>query len=269
MWDGAESARALVADDLREGRYGDALGRLYAEAEQRPGDRSVDRAIELVRERMAEAVLAKLGNTDAVPRIARETSDEQLDPDEAYLLSRIDEDRSVEELLRSSTLGRHRTARVLAWLVERGLVRLSTGKTSGRGFEAPSAGPIDHVLVADASATQASLVRTMLRVSLGRAVRFTSAASADELLERVAREKPGLVVLDYRLPGRGDGIATLRLMRSTPALAVVPAVLVVQRVELDYVEAHLPPHVAVLVRPIDRESLEGALRRVAPGAISR
>lgn len=263
-----EGAASLVTDQLRAGRYDEALVRLYEEAERRPSDRTVREAIQMVRERMAEAAIAKLGSLDSVPRATHEPPDEPLGADESYLLSCVDDKRTIEELLRISTLGRHRTARVLAWLVTRGLVNVHA-TTAVRPLEPLRNGPIESVLVADANATQASLVRTMLRVSLGRTIAFQSATNADELIALAGQQRPGLVVLDYRLPGRGDGIVTLRALRAMPGLATLPAVLLVQRIELDYVEAQLPALVAVLARPVNRESLDGALRRVAPGAIAR
>jgi CheY-like chemotaxis protein len=262
------TATALVVDQLRNGRYDEALSRLYEEAERRPGDDTVRQAIAEVRDRMADAALSKLGSHDAAPRQTNLIPANTLGADEQYLLRCIDGRRSIADLMRTSTLGRHRTARVLAWLVDRKLVHVPA-TTSELPTAPKAAGPIETVLVADANATQASLVRTMLRVSLGRTVAFHSATNADELLDLAAQHKPGLIVLDYRLPGRGDGMATLRLLQGSHGLSAIPALLLVQRIELGYVEGQLPPNALALARPVDRDSLQSALRKLAPGAIAR
>jgi CheY-like chemotaxis protein len=129
---------------------------------------------------------------------------------------------------------------------------------------AAAAGPLESVIVADANGTQAALVRTMLRVSLGRGLELHTVDGAALLLEHAGRSVPGLVVLDYRLPGHGDGLETLRALRKLPGLGGLPAILVVARIEVDYVRVRLLPKTELLVRPIDRASLDAALGRIVP-----
>ncbi len=259
---GAWGAFPEVADLVRARRFDEALAELYAHAERSPGDRAVSQAIERVREAMAESALAQLGSDDAVPRTtgARLGSSGELGADERYLVTRIDGVASIAQLVRSSTLGRHRTIRALVWLVRTGLVQVSAPASAAT--PAVRAVALASVLVADGNATQASLTRTMLRVTLGRAVAYHTATAADEALALAARERPGLVVLDFRLPGRGDGIETLRAIRALPELAGVPAALMVQRVEADYARARLPAAAALLIRPIERGSLDATLRQL-------
>ncbi|MBZ0118844.1 MAG: hypothetical protein K8H88_17735, partial [Sandaracinaceae bacterium] len=81
------------------------------------------------------------------------------------------------------------------------------------------------------------------------------------------REGALLVVVDFRLPGAGDALEILRQMRSEPAAASTPAIVVVQRIEQDYVRARLPAQTTLLARPVERGALEAALRSVAPRAL--
>lgn len=258
---GAWVAFPEVADLVRAQRFDEALAELYAHAERAPGDRAVTQAIERVREAMAESALTQLGSDDAVPRTTgvRLASSAELGADERYLISRIDGVATIAQLVRRSTLGRHRTIRALVWLVKSRLVEVRAPVTE---VAAARRAALSSVLVADGNATQASLARTMLRVSLGRAVAYHTATGADEAIQLAARERPGLLVLDFRLPGRGDGIETLRAIRALPDLAGVPAALLVTRLEADYARARLPAAAALLIRPIERGSLDATLRQL-------
>ena len=255
----------VVADLLRRERFDEALAWLYEQADRAPADAAINRAISVVRDKMAEASLARLGS--GLSRVVRGSDAEPqgLGADEAYLLSLVDGERSLDELVRASTLGRRHTARVLGWLVEHGHARIQTSaeSVSPIGTARPQA---TKVIVGDGSATQASLLRTMLRVTLGRAVQLESASTADALY-RLAREGALLVVVDFRLPGAGDALEILRQMRSEPAAASTPAIVVVQRIEQDYVRARLPAQTTLLARPVERGALEAALRSVAPRAL--
>src|SRR5688500_13232478 len=103
--DGAELA-PFAAELMAQGRFDEALARLYEEAERRPTDRGLKLAIEEVRERMADAMLASLGSPNAAPRATGEQRAEGLGPDEDYLMARIDGSRTLGDLVRTSTLGR-------------------------------------------------------------------------------------------------------------------------------------------------------------------
>jgi len=249
-----------IDDLVRARRFDEALALLYARAERAPSDRTVTQAIERIRERMADVALAELGPVDATPRLTRASmsGSAELGADERYLLGRVDGVRTIGQLVQSSTLGRYRTARVLVWLVSRGLVEIPS--EPDRTTIVPSASSLRAVVVADSNGTQASLARTMLRVSLGRGVAFHTATDASTLLELAARERPELLLLDFRLPGRGDGIETLRALRATRGLEATRAIVMVTRIEADYVRARLPSQAALLIRPIERASLEAALQ---------
>jgi CheY-like chemotaxis protein len=253
-----------VAECLREERFDEALAWLNAESLRQPGDRALREAIEIVRAKTTEAALTRLGPSDSAPRVVEGVSDSsELNADERYMLGCVDGARSIDALVRFSTLGRHRTIRVLAWLVRRGLVYVPP--TTGLRPVAPAqAASVETVIVADGNATQASLARTMLRVGLGKGIVFRSAAKAQDLFELVRQHTADLVVIDYRLPGHGDGIETLRALRRHPGVASVPALLLVQRIEAEYASGRLPQHTELLVRPLERELLAAALRRVLP-----
>jgi CheY-like chemotaxis protein len=106
----------------------------------------------------------------------------------------------------------------------------------------------------------------MLRVCVGRSVELQTASDAAQLVTLASRHRPGLLVVDYRLPGRGDGIETLRAVRSTPGIGVVPALVVAQRVEADFVRSRLLVATGVLVRPVERVALSNAIRDLVPRA---
>jgi CheY-like chemotaxis protein len=244
-----------VASLVREGRFDEALAELYAHADRMPDDRAITHAIESVRDVMAETALAELGAQDAAP-VKTGAPSPDLGADERYLAGRIDGNRSIAQLLRESTLGRHRTIRALVSLVKDGAVAIPTARARG---ETARSSAITSVLVAEGNPTHATLTRTMLRVSLGRAVAYHTATSAREAIEIATRERPGLVVLDFRLPGQGDGIETLRSIRALPGSSAVPAAIFVQRVEADFVRSRLPRDAVMLVRPIERATLESML----------
>lgn len=268
MGDAGWSAFPAVAELVRAGRFDEALVRLYAEAERSPSDRNVTEAIERVREQMAESALLQLGSLDAIPRTTgiRAGSSWELGADERYLLGRVDGARTIDQLVRTSTLGRHRTSRVLVWLVSRGLVEIPAAVSAPRA-SASTAGPVERVVVGDGNTTQASLARTMLRVSLGRGVELHTVGDAAALLECLANVRPDLLVLDFRLPGRGDGLETLRAARKLEGLAAVPAIVVATRIEADYVKARMPSQTELLVRPIERGSLDAVLRKIVPSSM--
>lgn len=264
MNSGRGSSATAVSALVRDGQFDEALAELYAAAERDPDDRSVRDAIDDVRARMADAILGELGALDDVPRLTGtpDPTRASLGPDERYLLSRIDGTHTLGDLVRLSTLGRHRTVRVLSWLVKRGLVHVPPS-TSRRPIAAAPL-TIERVLVGDANATSASLVRTMLRVSVGRGVQFESASTGSALVALATTQPPDLLVVDFQLPGHGDGIETVRALRNTAA-AHVPAIILVQKLELDYALARLPPAAHALARPLEREALEAVIDRLVPG----
>jgi CheY-like chemotaxis protein len=255
-----------VRELLERERFEEALAELYGVAEARPGDGSIDAAIAFVRARMAQAAIDRLGSPEGV--ITRSDGDApDLEADQRYVLSRVRGDVTVGELLQASTLGAHRTARVLHELAGRSLIRIRMPSATEVGAQ-PAARALVSVVLADANQTQASLLRTILRVAVGRSVDIQTASDADSLLSLSRRIRPGLVLLDYRLPGRPDGLDTVRSLRSVSGLVRTPALIVTQSVEAEYVRSRLPVACGVLVRPIERVALATAIRELVPLAMT-
>lgn len=189
------------------------------------------------------------------------------DPQERYLIARIDGSRTVGDLVRLSTLGPPQTMRVLHALAERGAIAEASALSPAVRAAPPTAatsGRIETVLVADADRTQASLLRTMLRVSLSGSVVFHTAADSEALTSLAERHRPDLLAIDYRLPGGGDGLALLRALRARQGAALTPSLIVGQKIEADFIRARLLPQTSLVVRPIDRATLTSAIREVVP-----
>ena len=72
----------------------------------------------------------------------------------------------------------------------------------------------------------------MTRVLEGASYRVIVAASGEEALAKVAADRPELLVLDIGLPGM-DGIEVCSRLRSDPANATLPIIMLTARVQLD------------------------------------
>jgi CheY-like chemotaxis protein len=242
-----------VAELLREARYEEALARLYEARDARPADAEIADAIRVVRDQSYRAALDRLGNLEAAPRRVRDAIG--LAGDEKYLFDLVAAGQTVDELLDVSTLGRHRTVHGLVWLLDRGYLELDTGVQ--RGSAVPSVSVAKNVVVADGSSSQAALTRTMLRIVLGGGASLVTATTSAELVAAAEKQRPDLVVVEFTLPG-SDGLAALRAARKASG-GPIPSVVVVQRVELDFVGGRLPERSVVLARPIEKATLVEAL----------
>jgi len=87
------------------------------------------------------------------------------------------------------------------------------------------------------------------------------AASGQEAVALSLQEKPDLLFLDIRMPG-GDGMQALRQLRERLPEPVRPRVVFTTAHEDHAVEAFALEGTDYLVKPIDREQLARALRRV-------
>ena len=244
---------AHVAALVHSHRFDEALRHLYEARDARPDDLAVTAEIRAVRERQLRHGLERLGSLDAIPRRLRER-EPNLGTDCAYVFDLVRGVATVDELLDRSTLGRHRTVRALVELLERVAIELAP---ASRGSATSASVTERVVVVADGNRTQSALTRTMLRLALGATARMHTVESASELLTAVEKERPALLVVEFTLPG-SDGLAAMRAARragGTPVAAIV----VVQRIELAYVETRLPEDAVALARPIDKGSLFGAL----------
>jgi two-component system alkaline phosphatase synthesis response regulator PhoP len=84
-----------------------------------------------------------------------------------------------------------------------------------------------HILVVDDDKQIARLIRSYLEQA---GFQVTVANDGAAALHAIRREKPDLVVLDLMLPDR-DGWDITRIVRSDPALAATPIIMVTARVE--------------------------------------
>ena len=78
-----------------------------------------------------------------------------------------------------------------------------------------------------------SVLRELIRATLGGG-RYTvlEARDGDEALARARSEQPDLILLDVMMPGRsGDDV--LRELRSDPATAATPVIMLTARVQAD------------------------------------
>jgi CheY-like chemotaxis protein len=118
-----------------------------------------------------------------------------------------------------------------------------------------------RVLVGDDNEQMRRLIVELLLAD-GHEVR--QAANAGEVLEQVSRSRPDLVILDVQMPG-GGGIEALREIRSDPANADLPVLLLSGSVDLNVDLATDVGADAQLPKPfrIDefRETVAGLLSR--------
>ena len=68
-------------------------------------------------------------------------------------------------------------------------------------------------------------LRLLVRMTLeGAGYRVEEASTAEEALLRVQETRPGLILLDIRLPD-GEGFDVLRVLRATKDFAMIPVVM--------------------------------------------
>lgn len=91
-----------------------------------------------------------------------------------------------------------------------------------------------HVLVVDDEAT----VRRLIQLNLERAgFRVTTAQDGVEALERVAEDRPDLILSDITMP-RLDGIEMVRRLKGNPETQAIPVVMLTAKAQdADHFEA--------------------------------
>ncbi|HJO02739.1 MAG TPA: LytTR family DNA-binding domain-containing protein [Acidobacteriota bacterium] len=94
------------------------------------------------------------------------------------------------------------------------------------------------------------------------------AASGSEAIKVVLEERPDVVFLDVRMPDK-DGLETLRALHEHLPETVRPLAVFTTAYEEHAVEAFALEGTDYLVKPIDREQLSRALRRVRQGLWQR
>lgn len=245
-------------DDLEK-----ALGDLYKARDKAPGDPSVLRQIQVVRDQLTSASIDRLRPLDrVVHRIGASTVDT---PAEAYVLDQcVDGSATIDVVLDRSTLGRHRTAAALEGLVRVGAIELRSDKRSiapKSAFGARAEPSAIAVVIGDVDATQTTLTRTMTRTAMHgmpglTGARFHGATSGLELVEVAAKERAALVVTSFQLPGF-DALEALRRLRLR--LRAVSAVVLVERLDAGFVGPKVPEGAVTLVRPFDKVGMQSAL----------
>lgn len=265
-----------------------ALGDLYRARERAPGDPSVLRQIQAVRDQLTTAALDRLRPLDRVVHRVLPSSPDT--PTEAYVADQcVDGVTSVDVILDRSTLGRHRTAQALESLIRAGIVELRADKRSiaprsafgakaeGTAASAVPASTGAHaVVVGDSNATQAALTRTMTRAAIHGipglgAAKLVGASSGQELVDVALRERATLVVTAFQLPGF-DALEALRQLRARGRF--VSAVILVEQLDAKFVQPKLPEGATLLVRPFDKTTLLAAISATtqatgAPGTKTR
>jgi CheY-like chemotaxis protein len=92
---------------------------------------------------------------------------------------------------------------------------------------------MDKVLVVDDEQAFCRVIRDLLDME---GYRVVVAYSSDEALEKYSQEKPDVVIMDLRMPGKG-GIATLRELKEIdPAVNVVVVSAVINKDIIQQVE---------------------------------
>lgn len=107
-----------------------------------------------------------------------------------------------------------------AWLGEEPLPEAAPPAAAGSAPAAPVSAPRGRILLVDDNAD----MRAYLAGLLGRDHEVRTAADGLQALARVAQQVPDLVLTDVMMP-RMDGFALLRHLRSAPATAALPVVM--------------------------------------------
>jgi hypothetical protein len=123
-----EELRSELADEFFDGNYGPALVLAEELVSRRPDDSSaVDYAAECKRMLEKDYLRRIRGSVASVPVLAISMKDlprKKLDHRSAFLLSRVDGESTLEALLDLGAMPRLETLRIVAELVEAGLLRL-------------------------------------------------------------------------------------------------------------------------------------------------
>jgi CheY-like chemotaxis protein len=113
------------------------------------------------------------------------------------------------------------------------------------------------ILVVDDNEAGLLLVRSVLELA---GYRVDSAASSEEVLERLNARPPDLILMDVQLPGQ-DGLALIRQLKADPATAVIPIVaLTAYAMAGDREQALAAGCNGYISKPIDTRTLGDQLR---------
>jgi CheY-like chemotaxis protein len=105
-------------------------------------------------------------------------------------------------------------------------------------------------------------LRELMRVTLGDGYSFAEATDVPEAIELVERHRPDLVLLDVLMPG-GSGLEVIERLRSDPALAGTPVVVVSAFAsDSDRLAASDAGANGFLRKPFDPEELEALVEEL-------
>jgi CheY-like chemotaxis protein len=113
------------------------------------------------------------------------------------------------------------------------------------------------ILVVDDNESGRFLLRSVLELN---AFRVDSAASSDEVLERLKAGAPDLILMDIQLPGQ-DGLALTRQLKADPVTRSIPIVALTARAMVGDRETALAAGCSGYIsKPIDTRILSDLVR---------
>ena len=109
-------------------------------------------------------------------------------------------------------------------------------------------------------------IRTIGQLSLSRVGKWETvlAANGDEALEKAAREKPDLILLDVMMPGM-DGPTTFAKLRAQEATAHTPVIFMTAKIQKQEVARYLElGAVGVIGKPFEPMTLPAEIKKLLP-----
>jgi len=116
-----------------------------------------------------------------------------------------------------------------------------------------------HILAVDDEPN----IRRLVEVNLQRAgYHVTTAADGVEALERIQREPPDMVVLDWMMP-RLDGLEVLKRLKADPETAEIPIVMLTAKAQdADIFRGWQSGADCYLIKPFNPMELQSFVRRI-------
>jgi two-component system phosphate regulon response regulator PhoB len=111
-------------------------------------------------------------------------------------------------------------------------------------------------------------IRLVSRLALKRAgYRVTATADGRELLERVAEERPDVILLDYMMPDV-NGAEACRRLKADPATRDIPVVFITAKSQnFQQTEGALLGAAGYIVKPYDALTLGDQLKAILDGLV--